>query len=230
MSAVVMSRDFMAQPLASLAILAEVGSRLMMSNRQSDGDHGGRAERREETLIKRMTTEVERAASVVRSLLISVNKPDITRASALVNELIGESIRTAQSEGVFGYAIMADCPADLPRVNVNRLQVSKVLLNLIHNSAQAMKAAQTPNGKIVLSTAVADDGSEVSISVQDDGPGISALMQQEIFQPFISTKSHGLGLGLTISRALIEANGGKLWATQTEGLGATFHFTLPTAG
>lgn len=178
----------------------------------------------------RMNTEIERAASVVRSLLISVNKPDITRASALVNELIGESIRTAQSEGVFGYAIMANYAADLPLVNVNRLQVSKVLLNLIHNSAQAMHAAQTPNGKIVLSTAVTDDGSEVSISVQDDGPGISALMQQEIFQPFITTKSHGLGLGLTISRALIEANGGKLWATQTKGQGATFHFTLPTAG
>jgi signal transduction histidine kinase len=218
------------QPLASLAILTEVGSRLMTSNRQSDGDHGGRVERREETLIKRMVTEVERAASVVRSLLISVNKPDITRASALVNELIGESIRTAQSEGVFGYAIMANYAADLPLVNVNRLQVSKVLLNLIHNSAQAMQAAQTPNGKIVLSSAVTDDGSEVSISVQDDGPGISALMQQEIFQPFISTKSHGLGLGLTISRSLIEAHGGKLWATQTEGQGATFHFTLPTAG
>ena len=217
------------QPLASLSILSEVAKRLLVSDQISDGNHGERLRRREETLM-RMNTEIERAASVVRSLLISVNKPDITRASALVNELIGESIRTAQSEGVFGYAIMANYAADLPLVNVNRLQVSKVLLNLIHNSAQAMHAAQTPNGKIVLSTAVTDDGSEVSISVQDDGPGISALMQQEIFQPFITTKSHGLGLGLTISRALIEANGGKLWATQTKGQGATFHFTLPTAG
>jgi len=82
----------------------------------------------------------------------------------------------------------------------------------------------------MVSTAPAADGSAILISVQDDGPGISALMQQEIFQPFISTKSHGLGLGLTISRSLIEAHGGKLWATQIEGRGATFHFTLPTAG
>jgi signal transduction histidine kinase len=63
--------------------------------------------------------------------------------------------------------------------------------------------------------------------VRDDGPGISAALQAEIFQPFITTKSHGLGMGLTISRALIEANGGKLWHSQDDALGATFHFTLP---
>jgi two-component system sensor kinase FixL len=93
-----------------------------------------------------------------------------------------------------------------------------------------MLEAQAVNGKIVVSSALAADGHDICITVQDDGPGISALIQQEIFQPFISTKSHGLGMGLTISRALIQAHGGKLWATQIHGQGATFHFTLPTEG
>jgi signal transduction histidine kinase len=132
-------------------------------------------------------------------------------------------------EGVFGYSINKTYAADLPLVKVNRLQVSKVLLNLIHNAAQAMKVAQIVNGKIDVSTTLAADGHEIIVTVQDEGPGISTVMQQEIFQPYISTKAHGLGLGLTISRALIEAHGGKLWATQVEGQGATFHFTLPTS-
>jgi signal transduction histidine kinase len=215
------------QPLASLSILSEVAKRALVSDRESVEDQGEMIARCEETLT-RMNIEIERAASVVRSLLISVNKPDITRAPALANELIGESIQTALDEGVFSFHIKTDYAANLPPVKVNRLQVNKVLLNLIHNSAQAMQGAQMLTGTIEISTALAADGHEICITVQDEGPGISELMQQEIFQPYISTKSNGMGLGLTISRALIEAHGGKLWATQVPGHGATFHFTLPT--
>ena len=214
------------QPLASLAILSEVANRFLVSDRDINGDRGEFSKRCEETL-RRMNAEIERAASVVKNLLVSVNKPDITRTPTVVNELVAESIQTALLEGVFGYQITTDHAADLPCVKVNRLQVSKVLLNLVHNAAQAMHAAQMVNGKIAVRTALAADGSAIEITVQDDGPGISALMQQEVFQPFISSKSHGLGLGLPISRALIEAHNGKLWATQVEGRGATFHFTLP---
>jgi signal transduction histidine kinase len=217
------------QPLASASILCEAVSRMVLANDLSAKGVGYTPNRPQETL-KHIASEIERAGTVLRSLLISVNKPDITRATEVVNELVGESIQTALGEGVFGYQIIKDFTADLPLVKVNRLQVSKVLLNLIHNGAQAMQGAQTVKGKIVVSTALVNGGGEICVSVQDDGPGISALMQQEIFQPYISTKSHGLGLGLTISRALIEAHGGKLWATQVEGQGATFHFTLPTAG
>jgi C4-dicarboxylate-specific signal transduction histidine kinase len=141
--------------------------------------------------------------------------------------VVAESIQTAVEEGVFGYPIVTHYAADLPAVKVNRLQVVKVLLNLIHNAAQAMHEATVNTGKIWVNTALSADGREVCVSVRDDGPGISAALQAEIFQPFITTKSHGLGMGLTISRALIEANGGKLWHSQDDALGATFHFTLP---
>ena len=217
------------QPLASLAILCEVAHQLMSSSRSTSGEDAETSSRCNDTL-GRMNTEIERAGSVLRSLLISVNKPDITRATATVNDLVAQSIHIALAEGVYDYPIVTEFAADLPPVKANWLQVSKVLLNLIHNGAQAMHAAHSPNGKIVVSTLLASDGREICISVQDAGPGISDLVQQEIFQPFISTKAHGLGLGLTISRALIEAHGGKLWATSARGQGATFHFTLPTAG
>jgi len=217
------------QPLASLSILSEVARRALVSDRESVKDQGEMITRCEETLT-RMNTEIERAATVVRSLLISVNKPDITRAPALANELINESIQTALDEGIFSFHIKTSYAANLPPVKVNRLQVNKVLLNLIHNSAQAMQGVQMRTGTIEISTALTADGREICITVQDEGPGISDLMQQEIFQPYISTKSNGMGLGLTISRALIEAHGGKLWATQVHGHGhgAAFHFTLPT--
>ena len=74
----------------------------------------------------------------------------------------------------------------------------------------------------------AHDGNQIFVNVRDEGPGINAALQQEVFQPFITTKSHSLGMGLTISRALIKANGGKLWHTQADDTGAAFHFTLPT--
>jgi PAS domain S-box-containing protein len=214
------------QPLASASILCEAASRMLVGNGLSADAKTDKSKRLEQTL-QRIASDIGRAGDVLRNLLKSVNQPDITRAPAVVNEVVAESIQTAVEEGVFGYPIVTHYAADLPAVKVNRLQVVKVLLNLIHNAAQAMHEATVNTGKIWVNTALSADGREVCVSVRDDGPGISAALQAEIFQPFITTKSHGLGMGLTISRALIEANGGKLWHSQDDALGATFHFTLP---
>ena len=214
------------QPLASASILCEAASRMLVGNGLSADAKTDKSKRLEQTL-QRIASDIGRAGDVLRNLLKSVNQPDITQAPAVVNEVVAESIQTAVEEGVFGYPIVTHYAADLPAVKVNRLQVVKVLLNLIHNAAQAMHEATVNTGKIWVNTALSADGREVCVSVRDDGPGISAALQAEIFQPFITTKSHGLGMGLTISRALIEANGGKLWHSQDDALGATFHFTLP---
>jgi PAS domain S-box-containing protein len=214
------------QPLASASILCEAANRMLLANGLSNEARDERVQKLQQTL-KNIASETERAGVVLRKLVHSVNQPDITRAPVMVNEMVADSIQSVQEEGVFGYPIVTDYAADLPAVKVNRLQVVKVLLNLIHNAAQAMHEATVNTGKIWVNTTLSADGREVCVSVRDDGPGISAALQEEIFQPFITTKSHGLGMGLTISRALIEANGGKLWHSQDDGLGATFHFTLP---
>jgi len=214
------------QPLASAAILCEAANRMLVTDGLSDVARADKSERLKQTL-QRIASNIERAGEVLRNLLKSVNKPDITRAPAMVNELVAESVQTAIEEGLFDCRIITHYAADLQPVKLNRLQIVKVLLNLIHNAAQAMHGATVANGKIWISTALAADGREIFVSVRDEGPGISATLQQEVFQPFITTKSDGLGMGLTISRALIEANGGKLWHSQDDGIGATFHFTLP---
>jgi PAS domain S-box-containing protein len=217
------------QPLASASIMCTAANRMLVKEGLSGVVVTEKAKLFEQVLTN-IENDVMRAGVILKNLLKSLHKPNITRVPSMVNELISESITAALEEGVFGFPITTDFAADLPPVKVNPLQVRKVLLNLIHNGAQAMHEAQTVNGKILINAVLAADGHDICITVQDNGPGISALMQHEIFQPFISTKSHGLGMGLTISRALIEAHGGKLWATQIHGQGATFHFTLPTEG
>ncbi len=213
------------QPLASASILCEAANRMLLTDGLSVDAQADKSKRIVQTL-RTITSDIERAGDILKNLLRSVNKPDITRLPAMVNELVAESVRTSIDEGIFDCRIITDFAVALPAVKVNRLQIVKVLLNLIHNAAQAMNNAKMSNGHIWISTALAADGREICVKVRDEGPGISAALQQEIFQPFITTKSHGLGMGLNISRALIEANGGKLWQTSNDGYGVTFHFTL----
>jgi C4-dicarboxylate-specific signal transduction histidine kinase len=214
------------QPLASASILCEAANRMLRTQAQTDEARAIQAQRLANTL-QRIASDIDRAGSVLRNLLKSVQQPDITRASVMVNDMLAESIHSAREEGVYNYPITIDDAADLPTVHVNRVQVVKVLLNLIHNAAQAMHEAQIDNGTIWINTTLTPDGRAICVTVRDEGPGVSATLQQEIFQPFITTKSSGLGMGLTISVALIEAQGGKLWHTQEGGRGAAFHFTLP---
>jgi len=214
------------QPLASASILCEAANRMLRSQAQTYEARTIQAQRLANTL-QSIASDIDRAGRVLRNLLKSVQQPDITRASVMVNDMLAESIHSAREEGVYNYPITIEDAADLPTVHVNRVQVVKVLLNLIHNAAQAMQEAKIDNGTIWINTTLTPDGREVCISVKDEGPGVSATLQQEIFQPFITTKSSGLGMGLTISVALIEAQGGKLWHTQEGGRGAAFHFTLP---
>jgi two-component system sensor kinase FixL len=215
------------QPLASASILCEVAKRMLVTDGLSDEAKAVKTKRLEQTL-EQIASDIERAGIAQRGLLKTTHKkPDITMASAMVNAMVTESIQTTFLSGVFDYQIVTDYADDLPAVEVNQLQVVKVLLNLIQNATQAMHEATMFDGKIWISTALAADGSEVCVSVRDEGPGISADLREEVFQPFITTKSHGLGMGLSISRALIEANGGKLWHSQENGRGVTFHLTLP---
>jgi PAS domain S-box-containing protein len=213
------------QPLTSASILCEAASRMLKVNSASSDARVEAPERLSMTL-KNIASDIERAGSVLRNLLTSVSKPNITREPVSVDAFIRETIQTAIEQGIFGYQIRTHFAPLLPLVRINHPQVSKVLLNLIHNGAQAMHDAKS-DGQLSIYAVLSADGCEVCVSVRDAGPGVSTKLQQEIFQPFITTKSHGLGMGLTISRALIEANGGKLWHSQDDGLGATFHFTLP---
>jgi len=119
-------------------------------------------------------------------------------------------------------------PADLPAVRGDQVQVQQVLLNLILNGMDSLEGL-VERPRAVTVTARRDGPASVEISVSDSGRGIDAGHVDRIFEPFFTTKAKGIGMGLSISRGIIEAHGGRLWAENNAVVGATFRFTLPVA-
>jgi len=119
--------------------------------------------------------------------------------------------------------------ADLKPVQANRLQLQKVLVNLLCNAVEAMPGSDLAVQPMTITMSAAAKGQMALVTVQDDGPGIDKAVVSRIFDPFFSTRPEGLGMGLSVSRALIEANGGTLWTEENASSGAAFHFTLPFA-
>jgi two-component system sensor kinase FixL len=108
-------------------------------------------------------------------------------------------------------------------VLADKVQVQQVLLNLMRNAVEAM--AGSPRRDLLLSTAAADGMAIVNVA--DTGPGIDAEMAAQLFQPFVTTKPQGMGVGLSISRTIVEAHGGRIWTEPNPGGGTIFRFTLP---
>jgi signal transduction histidine kinase len=117
----------------------------------------------------------------------------------------------------------------LPQIRANRIHVQKVLLNLLNNGIEAMQAVSVPLPSLELLIVTVNRGGFAQMTIQDNGPGIKKENINRLFEPFFTTKSDGIGMGLAISRSLIEENGGQLWFDHQEGRGATFHLTLPVA-
>jgi signal transduction histidine kinase len=124
-----------------------------------------------------------------------------------------------------GIELWLDLAAALPLVPCNDIQIEQVLLNLLRNGVEAVAASAPGQCTLVVTTAVTN--SHVEIAVCDSGGGIPEP-PADVFAPFYTTKASGLGMGLSISRSIIEAHGGRLWATRNAGRGSTFRFTLPT--
>ena len=125
--------------------------------------------------------------------------------------------------------VMLECvvPEDLPLVRGDRVQLSQVLLNLLVNAMDAVSA--TPGSARRVSIEARHKERTVEIAVADSGPGVDPALLPRVFDPFVTTKPHGLGIGLAVSRAIVEAHGGRLWAQNNPQRGATFRFTLPVA-
>ena len=121
-----------------------------------------------------------------------------------------------------------DVPADLPHVRGDRVQIQQVLLNLILNGMDALNGTRLEDRRVDV-TARLDGAQLVEIAVGDAGHGIPADTLARIFDPFFTTKPNGMGMGLAISRTIVEAHGGRLWAENRNGGGAAFRFTLPIA-
>jgi PAS domain S-box-containing protein len=166
------------------------------------------------------------ASEIINRLRSLYKKSPPKRELVAMNEVIAEMVPLLRSEAnEQGLSIRTDLAASLPKITADRVQLQQVLMNLMLNGIEAMKET---GGKLTVKTE-RGEGRQVLISVSDTGVGLPAGRAEEIFNAFVTTKPQGSGMGLAISRSIVESHGGSLWATSNDGRGATFHFTLPNA-
>ncbi len=175
--------------------------------------------------VDSISAEALRAGEVIRRLRQLIRKETPRRETVNVNALIGESLRIVGPDARHGGVRIEDFLAsDLPEVFGDGIQIEQVVLNLLRNAVEAMATGERRMLQIV--TRASEDG-HVEIAVHDTGPGVPPGMGDVIFEPFVSTKAGGLGMGLSISRTIIEAHNGRLWATSNPDGGMTFRIELP---
>jgi PAS domain S-box-containing protein len=177
----------------------------------------------------RIVQDGTRAAEIVSRVRLLFKKGAGQRELIQVNEVIREMVILLRSETArYSIAVRTEPGADLPAVMGDRVQLQQVLMNLMINGIEAMKDVDGTR-ELVIKSERGEDG-QVLVSVSDSGVGLPPQQTEQIFNAFFTTKSHGTGMGLSISRSIIEMHGGRLWAVNNSPRGASFHFTLSTKG
>ncbi len=178
-------------------------------------------------VINEAAEEALRAGQIIRHLREFVargeSEHEIEELQKLVEEASALALVGAKD---YGIEVEYDFPPESPLVIVNRIQIQQVLFNLIRNAAEAMQ--DVDERSLVIKAELVEAGKMVDVSVQDTGPGIASDVLNKIFTPFTTTKRNGMGVGLSISRTIVESHGGKIWVDTKLGAGAAFHFTLRT--
>jgi PAS domain S-box-containing protein len=177
-------------------------------------------------IVDAIAHETQRAAEVLRRLRRLVRKEGVRRDTMDLNEIVGEAVRLLRHE-TEKRAVEVSFAAgqEMPAVRGDAVQIEQVVINLLVNALDAVAARSGGERRIDIRTRSAEDC--VGVAVRDNGVGLDPEMAARAFEPFFTTKQGGLGMGLAISRSIIEAHRGRLWATAHAGGGATFEFTLP---
>lgn len=166
---------------------------------------------------------------MIHRLRVLLRKGEVQRGPLDLNDIVADVLRLTRNELMNrGVVASAELAADLPASLGDRIQLQQVLLNLVMNSCDAMDGVGGRH-QLIVRTRVAD-GAGVEVSVSDSGGGIPAADLERIFEPFVTSKEHGMGLGLSVCRTIVAAHGGRLWAESVDGKGATLRFALPVAG
>ncbi len=187
-------------------------------------DHPDLAEA--QAAASRVVKDVARASEIIGRVGSLFRKDSLRREEVDINELIQEMIALLRSEASkHSILIDSDFWVDLPPMMADRVQLQQVLMNLMLNGIEAMKSMNTP-GKLKIKSQQ-DDSGQLLISVTDTGVGIPAEKLDQIFNPFFTSKPEGTGMGLPISRSIIQSHGGRLWADPNPESGSIFRFTLP---
>jgi two-component system, LuxR family, sensor kinase FixL len=207
------------QPLSAIANYLSGAKRLL--------DRAGVNEPRAGDALEKAADQALRAGEIIRRLREFLSRGEgerrVENLPKLVQEACALALVGAKEHDVrVNYAIALDADSVL----VDRVQIQQVILNLVRNAMDAM--VDQPVRELMVSTAAVDDHMAM-VSVKDTGPGVDEAAAAKLFQPFVTTKASGMGVGLSISRTIVEAHGGRIWTEPNPGGGAVFHFTLRLA-
>lgn len=206
------------QPLASMATNADAGL-LWLKRKEPDLDQASAA-------LSRILDDSRRASEIVDSVGCIFRKNARKRVPLDMNRLIKDVLASVQSESRHArVTVRTELDQGIPQIAGNPVQLQQVVLNLVTNAIEAMQSMKPPRALTITSQI---NGAGLCVTVEDSGPGVDDAHKALIFDPFFTTKDHGMGMGLLISRSIIEGHGGRLWIADSTDAGTTFQFTLPT--
>ena len=179
-------------------------------------------------VVTRFARDAQRASDIIGRIRSLFAREISSREVIDLNEVSREIVALLRPEAVqYNVLVRTELAADLPRIVGDRVQLQQAAMNLIVNGIEAMKDVDRTREMLIKSQRAEND--QIHVSVSDTGIGFPSQLAEKIFDPFFTTKSHGTGMGLRISRSIIESHGGRLWAVGNPGGGATFHLSLPAA-
>ncbi len=179
---------------------------------------------------ERSTQGATRASEVIGRIRSLINKTAPERARVQINEIIREVVALADRQALKNeVSVETHLAPDLSTIVGDRIQLQQVILNLMLNGIEAMTGISDRPRHLVIRSQM-QDADQVRVSVEDRGIGVKAEIMGRLFEPFFTTRSQGIGMGLPISRSIVEAHGGRLWAESTVSQGSVFQFTLPSGG
>ncbi len=208
------------QPLAAILTNARAGQRFLARDPPDIGQL--------HEILGAIVDDDRRAGNVITRLRALLKNDETRQESIVVNSVVREVLGIAHGDLIAReVSVTTDLATDLPRVTGDRVQLQQVLLNLILNACDAMSAS--PAGLRRLTIVTSHDAEGVRIVVSDRGTGIPTDRMESIFEPFVTSKTQGLGLGLAICRSIVSAHDGRLWAENNPECGAAFYVSLPAA-
>lgn len=206
------------QPLTAISLFAQAGRRLVES---------GNFERMEE-ICHKLNEHALRASEVVERMQKMARQGENVKETVDCNELIESAVKLAESEArIYDIQIDFDRGTGFAPVSVDGVQIQQVALNLLRNGMEAMMAADAPDGRSITISTRKHDGNFIEVSVTDKGCGVPREYVDRLFTPFSTTKKSGMGMGLSISQAIVRAHGGEIDFRGSDDGGTTFWFTLP---